>query len=299
MGHHAVNRLGAARLDVPRAAVVYHHTDRPTYLTAVCYPAMDTRLPDIEPLEREQRLYERVVERLLARIQEGAWRSGDRLPPERDLAEAFGVSRTVIREAVKTLEARGVLETQTGSGVYVRSPDSAMVSRSLHMYLQLLDQDGIDLRLAEIRRVLEVEIAALAAIRSSPEERQELRRLCQEMRKHAGSPRVLAEMDFQFHLLLAEATRNELFGILLSPVIEQLHDHFLYAWEHFGARPVESVFAQHEAITAAVEAGEADLARRAMAQHIAFYIEILQARVRERQSANPPGSNGAANHPDR
>ena len=93
------------------------------------------------------------------------------------------------------------------------------------------------------------------------------------MRKHAGCPRVLAEMDFQFHLLLAEATRNELFGILLSPVIQQLHDHFLYAWEHYGERPVESVFAQHEAITAAVEAGDAELARRAMAHHIAFYVE--------------------------
>lgn len=257
---------------------------------------MNTRLFEIEPLERELRLYERVVDRILIMIQDGAWQSGDRLPPERDLAQAFGVSRTVIREAVKTLEARGVLETLTGSGVYVRPPDSATVSRSLRMYLQLLDQDDIDLRLAEIRSVLEVEIAALAAGRATPEERQELRRLCQEMRKHAGSPRVLAEMDFQFHLLLAEATRNELFGILLSPVIQQLHDHFLYAWEHYGARPVESVFAQHEAITAAVETGDAELARRAMAHHIAFYVELLQARVQIGQAIT--AVNGAANHSD-
>ena len=195
---------------------------------------MDLKLHHIEPLEREQRLYERVVEKIVALIQDGAWAPGDRLPPERDLAEAFAVSRTVVREAVKTLEARGVLETLSGSGVYVRSPDSAMVSRSLRMYLQLLDQDDIDLRLAEIRCVLEMEIAALAAARATAEERQELRRLCQEMRKHAGAPRVLAEMDFQLHLLLAEATRNELFGVLLTPLIEQLREHFIYAWEHYG-----------------------------------------------------------------
>lgn len=255
---------------------------------------MNLPLSTIEPLEREQRLYERVVEQILVMIQNGAWSQGDRLPPERDLAEAFAVSRTVVREAIKTLEARGVLETLTGSGVYVRPPDPALVSRSLHMYLQLLDQDDIDLRLAEIRSVLEVEIAALAAVRSTPEERQELRRLCQEMRKHVTSPRVLAELDFQFHLLLAEATRNELFGILLTPVIQQLHDHFLYAWEHYGARPVENVFAQHEAITDAVEAGDAQRARRAMAQHIAFYVEILQARLQIRQAA----SNGSASHSD-
>jgi GntR family transcriptional regulator, transcriptional repressor for pyruvate dehydrogenase complex len=255
---------------------------------------MDQTLRQIEPLEREQRLYERVVDKIVALIQDGTWAAGDRLPPERDLAEAFAVSRTVVREAVKTLEARGVLETLAGSGVYVRLPDSAMVSRSLRMYLQLLDQDDIDLRLAEIRRVLEVEIAALAATRATTEERQELRRLCQEMRKHAGAPRVLAEMDFQFHLLLAEATRNELFGILLTPLIEQLRDHFVYAWEHYGERPAEDVFQQHEAIVAAVEAGEAELARRAMAGHIAFYIDILQARVRQRPPASLAAGNGAA-----
>ncbi|MCB0257074.1 MAG: FadR family transcriptional regulator [Anaerolineae bacterium] len=248
---------------------------------------MDAKPPfSIEPLEREQRLYERVVDKILALIQDGTWEAGDRLPPERDLAEAFGVSRTVVREAVKTLEARGVLETLTGSGVYVRPPDSAAISRSLRMYLQLLDQDDIDLRLAEIRRVLEVEIAALAAERAMPEEREELRRLCREMRKHAGAPRVLAEIDFQFHLLLAEATRNELFGVLLTPLMEQLHEHFLYAWEHYGARPAESVFAQHEAIVTAVNAGDAELARSAMAQHIGFYVDILQARVRVRQAGN-------------
>ena len=255
---------------------------------------MDTKLPEIQPLEREQRLYERVVDKILALFQDGTWVPGDRLPAERDLAEAFGVSRTVIREAVKTLEARGMLETLTGSGVYVRSPDSAAVSRSLRMYLQLLDQDDIDLRLAEIRRVLEVEIAALAAARATAEERQELRRLCQEMRKHVGAPRVLAEMDFQLHLLLAEATRNELFGVLLTPLIEQLREHFVYAWEHYGARPVESVFEQHEAIVAAVEAGDAEGARRAMTAHIAFYVNILQARVRERQTAHRVAGNGAA-----
>ena len=100
-------------------------------------------------------------------------------------------------------------------------------------------------------------------------------------------------MDFQLHLLLAEATRNELFGVLLTPLIEQLREHFIYAWEHYGARPVESVFEQHEAVVAAVEAGDAELARRAMAEHIAFYIGILQARVRERHATPPPAGNGA------
>lgn len=265
---------------------------------------MDSRLQEIAPLEREQRLYERLVDKIIDLIQDNTWGPGDRLPAERDLAEAFGVSRTVVREAVKVLEARGILESQTGSGLYVREPDSSTISRSLRLYLQLLDQDGIDLRLAEIRRVLEVEIAALAAVRATAEEKQEMRRICLEMRTYAGMPRVLAEMDFRLHLLLAESTRNELFGVLLTPLIEQLRDHFIYAWEHYGARPVEQVFEQHEAIVSAVELCDADAARAAMAYHISFYASILQARVQERQAVNHkpgagtfsprPTGNGAA-----
>ena len=253
---------------------------------------MNSKLYEIAPLEREQRLYERVVDKIIDLIQGNTWGPGDRLPPERDLAEAFGVSRTVVREAVKVLETRGVLETLTGSGLYVRQPNSSTVSRSLRLYLQLLDQDGIDVRLAEIRRVLEVEIAALAAVRATPEERQELRRLCEEMRKHADMSRVLAELDFRFHLLLAEATRNELFGVLLTPLMEQLREHFAYAWDHYGARPVEQVFEQHEAIVAAVEACDAELARCKMTEHIAFYYGILQDRLQERRAAPLPSMPG-------
>lgn len=261
---------------------------------------MDTKLPEIEPLEREQRLYERVVDRILALIQDDTWNPGDRLPAERDLAEAFGVSRTVVREAIKVLEARGVLESATGSGIYVRQPDSTMVSRSLRMYLQLLGQDDIDLRLVEIRRVLEVETAALAAERATPEQRQELRRLCVEMRKHAGAPRVLAELDFQLHQLLAESTQNELFGVLLMPLIEQLRGHFAYAWEHYAGRPLEPIFDQHEAIVAAIEACDASGARQAMASHIAYYCDILKARLAERSRGQlEQRSNGAQKNNDR
>ena len=257
---------------------------------------MDSKLPDIEPLVREQRLYERVVERILALIQDDTWNPGDRLPPERDLAEAFGVSRTVVREAIKVLEARGVLESITGSGIYVRQPDSAMVSRSLRMYLQLLAQDDIDLRLAEIRRVLDVEVAGLAAVRAGPEQRQELERLCREMRGFADSPRVLAQLDFSLHQVLAEATQNELFGVLLTPLMEQLRDHFAYAWEHYGARPPETVFRQHEAIVAAVNRRDPEAARSAMSEHIAYYCDILQARLSQGPAPDvPAGANGAGN----
>ena len=229
----------------------------------------------IEPLEREQRLYERVVEKVLDLISSGAWKPGYRLPSESKLSEAFGVSRTVVREAVKALEARGVLESTTGSGVSVRLADFNMVSRSLQTYMQLTNLVDFEIRLNEVRRVLEVELVALAASRATPEQRSQLRQICQQMRTGDKTAQQMAELDFHLHVTLAEATQNDLFKILLAPLIDQLRDHIILTWEDF-PRPVNLVFDQHEAIVAAVENGDAEAARQAMIKHLAFSREVLE-----------------------
>ena len=232
-------------------------------------------IASIEPLEREQRLYERVVEKVLELISSGAWKSGYRLPPERELSEAFGVSRTVVREAVKALEARGVLESTTGSGVSVRRADFNIVSLSLQTYMQLANRDDFEIRLNEVRRVLEVEMVALAAVRRTPEQLAKLHRICQQMRVETNTAKQMAELDFSLHVTLAEATQNELFKVLLAPLINQLRDHIILTWEDF-PRPVGQVFDQHEAIVAAVGNGEADAARQAMIKHLMFSREVLE-----------------------
>ncbi|MCP4212673.1 MAG: FadR family transcriptional regulator [Halieaceae bacterium] len=241
---------------------------------------MSTNFPDITPLEREQRLYERVADKILLLIQDEVWQPGDKIPPERELAQGFGVSRTVVREAVKVLEAQGVLESATGSGVYVRAADSSVVSKSIHTYLQLLSQDDVEIRVAEIRRVLEVEIAALAALRATPEQRRELQAICAEMRRYANSARTLAELDFRLHLTLARSTQNDLFELLLTPLMEQLHDYYLYVWDSYGERPPDKVFAQHEVLVQAVMAGDAAAARQAMSDHVAYSSEVLDNRLK-------------------
>ena len=229
----------------------------------------------IEPLEREQRLYERVVEKVLELITSGAWKPGFRLPPERELSEAFGVSRTVVREAVKALEARGVLESTTGSGVSVRRADFNMVSRSLQTYMQLSNKDDFEFRLNEVRRVLEVEMVALAAGRITPEQRTKLHQICQQMRVSGNTAKQMAELDFRLHVTLAESTQNELFKVLLAPLINQLRDQIILTWEDF-PRPVNLVFDQHEAIVVAVVSGDAEAARQAMIKHLAFSREVLE-----------------------
>ncbi len=240
----------------------------------------------IEPLEREQRLYERVVEKVLELISSGAWKPGYRLPPERELSEAFGVSRTVVREAVKALEARGVLESATGSGVSVRRADFSMVSRSLETYMQLANRDDFEIRLNEVRRVLEVEMVALAASRITPEQLTQLRQICQQMRGTGNTAIQMAELDFRLHVTLAESTQNELFKVLLAPLINQLRDQIILTWEDF-PRPVDLVFEQHEAIVAAVEAGDAEAARQAMTKHLMFSREVLEDISKSHKDQNP------------
>jgi GntR family transcriptional repressor for pyruvate dehydrogenase complex len=239
----------------------------------------------IEPLEREQRLYERVVEKVLELISSGAWKPGFRLPPERELSEAFGVSRTVVREAVKALEARGIVESATGSGVSVRRADFNMVSRSLQTYMQLTNQDDFEIRLNEVRRVLEVEMVALAANRITAEQRTQLREICQQMRKSGHTAKQMAELDFRLHVTLAEATQNDLFKVLLAPLINQLREQIILTWEDF-PRPVNLVFDQHEAIVSAVENGDAEGARQAMVKHLAFSREVLEDISKSHKGTN-------------
>jgi GntR family transcriptional repressor for pyruvate dehydrogenase complex len=229
----------------------------------------------IEPLEREPRLYERLVDKILDLISSGAWKPGYRLPPERELSDAFGVSRTVVREAIKALEARGVVESIPGSGVSVRLADFNMVSRSLQTYMQLSSRVDFEIRLNEVRRVLEVEMVALAAARRNSEQLTKLHEICQQMRAGGNTAKEMAELDFQLHVTLAEATQNDLFKVLLAPLINQLRDQIILTWEDF-PRPVNLVFEQHEAIVAAVENRDAEAGRQAMIKHLAFSRDVLE-----------------------
>ena len=118
-------------------------------------------------------------------------------------------------------------------------------------------------------------MVALAAARRTAEEVARLREICRQMRAGGNTAKEMAELDFSLHVTLAEATQNDLFKVLLAPLIHQLRDHIVLTWEDF-PRPVEQVFDQHEAIVSAVENGDADGARQAMMKHLMFSREVLE-----------------------
>jgi len=172
----------------------------------------------IRALKREQRLSGRVAKQLEELIVQGTLKTGQRLPAERELAEMFDVSRTVIREAVHNLTARGLLHVQSGSGTFVSGPSADSVADCLRLLLRSRAQDFYVENLHEVRRVLEEEIVARAALRATDEDIADLEEILQGMVEKSGDPKASANLDVEFHRALAVSTHNPLFIILLDSI---------------------------------------------------------------------------------
>jgi DNA-binding FadR family transcriptional regulator len=218
------------------------------------------------PVKRQDKLSVQVANHIQDLILSGRLKVGDQLPPERDLCAQFGVSRTVIREAVRTLEAKGLLVSQSGSGTYVRGIQSEDVVDSIGMYIITQDKPISHAKLMEVRRVLEVQIAGLAAERATPESLEELDRLITKMDGARDDARAFAQFDLEFHVALARATGNELLQILLDPFMDALYEARRLASELPGVP--EEAMAFHRDIREKVGAGDAQGAARAMSAHL-------------------------------
>ncbi len=140
----------------------------------------DVDWPSLEPV-RSTRIYEEIVRQIRILIADGHLKSGDRLPPERDLAERFRVSRTSVREAMRALESRGLIGIRPGEGAFVREVSVEALVEPLA--LVILAQRETIADLYEARRLLEPPIAGLAARRASPEEVADMTRILDEQKR--------------------------------------------------------------------------------------------------------------------
>jgi GntR family transcriptional repressor for pyruvate dehydrogenase complex len=143
---------------------------------------------------------------------------GDKLPAQRELAEAFGVSRTAVREALKLLQERGLVEVRTGRGTYVTSPDLATVTSSISLASQMHHVKLGDL--LEARRCMEGFIAGLAAERATPADIARLEALVEAMDALSRGSDEFVEADREFHAAMAAATQNPLLVILSKPLVD-------------------------------------------------------------------------------
>jgi GntR family transcriptional regulator, transcriptional repressor for pyruvate dehydrogenase complex len=223
------------------------------------------------------RLYEQIVQQIEDSILKGALKEGDQLPAERELAQQFGVSRTAVREAVKTLREKGLVEAYPGRGTFITNGTSQAIRQSLDLMIKIGQPDG-SLHLAEVRSILEPEIAALAATRIEEQHLAMMRDAINVMENALKDPDAYIEADLDFHLALAEAAANPLILSLLDSIVVLLREQRLGIFYVEGG-PERGQF-HHKRILDAVESRDPERARTAMREH------LVQVREDSRRPAN-------------
>lgn len=216
-----------------------------------------------EQLAREPSLSDKVASLILEKITSQHLKPDDRLPSERRLGEQFGVSRTVIREAIRSLVAKGVVHSE--HGLRVAAIDGAAITESMRIFLE---QGGIDYeRVYEVRSMIEIQIAALAAERATEPEIERLREAAERIASVLDDPVAAAEVDVEFHRTLAQLAHNELYLVMLGSIGSVLLEARRASLSLPGRTEIGLRF--HRRITKAVAARDPEGARAAMEAHLA------------------------------
>ena len=242
---------------------------------------------DLEPV-KSVRIYEDIVRQVKALIADGHLKSGDRLPPERDLAESFRVSRTSVREALRSLQSRGLIEIRAGEGAFVRDVSvEALIEPLALVILPYREAVG---ELFEARRLLEPAIAAMAARRATRDELAEMERILAEQAREVARGRTGMAQDSALHAAIAAAAHNRAIVRIVNALVDllaQSREEIL----HTPGRPRRS-HQDHRRILGAISRRDEAGARRAMLDHLAA-VEKLVNRLPDRRGARRRPSNKA------
>jgi GntR family transcriptional regulator, transcriptional repressor for pyruvate dehydrogenase complex len=213
---------------------------------------------------KSTRIYQEIVRQVKGMIAEGRLKSGDQLPPERDLAEKFVVSRTSVREALRALESLGLVEIRPGEGTFVR--EVSVESLIEPLALVMLSQREAIGELFEARRLIEPALAALAARRATPEDVQEMERILEAQAKEVAAGRTGLEQDAQFHSAIGAAAHNRAIMRIAHAVMDLLRQSREDSLNTPG-RPDRS-HEDHRRLLAAIRSRDENAARQAMVDHL-------------------------------
>ena len=211
------------------------------------------------------RLYEQIVQQIEESILKGELKPGDQLPAERELAHQFGVSRTAVREAVKALREKGLVEAHPGRGTFITDGTSHSIRQTLDWILRTGPEKGAT-HVVEVREILEPEIAALAASRADEDAIASMREAVAVMDHAQRDPEAYIEADLDFHLALAEAAGNPLILSLIDSIVAVLREQRMRIFKVEGG-PERGQY-HHKRILDAIEHRDPQAAREAMRAHL-------------------------------
>ena len=213
---------------------------------------------------KKKRAYEDIVEQIRSVIEKGKLNRGDQLPNEKELSEAFNVSRSTVREAILSLETMQLVDRRQGDGTYVIASSEEALIRPLAMALFQEKDDIIDV--FALRKIIEPEVAQLASKHATPEAIDLLEKIISDQENEFAEAETPFRSDSDFHQVLAKMTGNKVLERLLSALVGLLgktRQKYLQTEE----RRQESITG-HRAILAAIKSGRGTAARRAMILHL-------------------------------
>lgn len=226
------------------------------------------------PIER-RKVYELVAERLIEEISAQRLRPGDPLPAERSLSESYGVGRSSIREALRMLESQGLIRS-VGSGAFAVAEHSNPLNASLALLLTM--QDGDLGELFEVRRILEVETAGLAAERRGDADVERMRRALEAMEEGLGSQDRYITGDLEFHQAVVAATGNRIALHVMHAIRDVIRRALISIYQIPGSP--ERSNQQHRQVFEAILGRDADLARQRMREHLLRVQREVEASAR-------------------
>ena len=229
---------------------------------------------------------ERLVDRVAAEIQkliaQGDLLPETMLPSERELGEQFGTSRTVVREAVRMLMSKGLLEARRGKGTMVRRMTSDHLSEPISIMMATQSDTFTVDHIHQVRCILEVAIVRLAARQASDEEVTQLRALVEKMRQLDPRGEEFATHDTDFHALLAQITHNPFLAVLVNASRDVMQNirRRVYDYEGLG----QMVLADHGQIVECIAARDEEGAAQAMSAHLDHARRIQRLMIEKTES---------------
>jgi DNA-binding FadR family transcriptional regulator len=221
---------------------------------------------EFNQIHRNDHLPGKIAAEIAREINDSKLGPGDRLPTEHILAKTFGVSRSVIREAIAQLRNEGFVETRQGVGAFVTDPRQRL---SIRIERSKLNDPENFRELFQLRIPLEIEAAGLAALHRTPAQLEKLGAALKGMRDAVEWKKEGIAADLDFHRTLAEATQNEYFLMFLGVIAERISSAINIAFSRavFG-EILETTITEHVPIYEAVAAQDAAAARAAMRSHL-------------------------------
>jgi GntR family transcriptional repressor for pyruvate dehydrogenase complex len=220
----------------------------------------------IKPLNRKS-IYEEVLKEIIQLIKSEEWKQGERIPGEVALAEAFGISRNSVREALKALELSGVISARAGRGTFL-SENAMNNIRRMELTWVLRDSDSLE-ELIQTRLIIEPELVALAAKNATKEDIDEMHRIIDYTISIIEEDQYTIEEGMKFHLKMMKSSKNHLLYKFMNSITDELCVHrFLRAKKYIDKNLLLEEMGEHRLLVELIAAGEVEKARELAVKHV-------------------------------